>query len=108
MEIPVFTCNCKRPKKYNMVFDGGSTGQYQLVLCPRCYSNEDKQFLISEEVDRRMGWKPGRAERLARQRRLPHVLLPDGSIRFDWTEIEPLIVRVPAASADAPNGGQSQ
>jgi len=43
-----------------------------------------------------MGWKPGRAERMARQRRLPHVLLPDGSVRFDWSEIEPLIVRVPA------------
>ncbi len=52
-------------------------------------------FIFGDEVDRRMGWKPGRAERLARQRRLPHVILPDGSIRFDWSEIEPLIVRVP-------------
>jgi len=53
-------------------------------------------FIYPEELDRRLGWKPGKAERLARQRRLPHVLLPDGSIRFDWEEIEPLIVRVQA------------
>lgn len=54
-------------------------------------------FILPDEVDRRVSWKPGRAERMARQRRLPHVLLPDGSVRFDWSEIEPLIVRVPAA-----------
>lgn len=53
-------------------------------------------FIFPEDVDRRLGWKPGHAERLARQRRLPYVLLPDGSIRFDWAEIEPLIVRVRA------------
>ena len=52
-------------------------------------------FLDPQELDQRLGWKPGRAERLARQRRLPHVLLPDGSIRFEWDKIEPLIVRVP-------------
>jgi hypothetical protein len=55
-------------------------------------------FIFPEDVDRRLGWKPGRAERLARQRRLPHVLLPDGAIRFDWNEIEPLIVRVQAVA----------
>lgn len=55
-------------------------------------------FIYPEELDRRMGWKPGRAERLAKQRRLPYVLLPDGEIRFDWSEIEPLIVRVQAAT----------
>jgi hypothetical protein len=58
-------------------------------------------FLFAEDVDKRLGWKPGRAERLARQRRLPHIILPDGSIRFDWNEIEPLIVRVPASSVVA-------
>lgn len=58
-------------------------------------------FILPDELDRRMEWKPGRAERMARQRRLPHVLLPDGSVRFDWSEIESLIVRVPAATAEA-------
>jgi hypothetical protein len=52
-------------------------------------------FLFAEDLDKRMGWKPGRAERLARQRRLPHVLLPDGSVRFVWDEIQALIVSVP-------------
>lgn len=55
-------------------------------------------LIYPEDVDSRLGWKPGRAERLARQRRLPYVLLPDGSIRFDWNEIEPLLVRVQAVS----------
>ena len=68
-------------------------------------------FLFAEDVDRHLGWRPGRAERLARQRRLPHVLLPDGSIRFDWEEIEPLIVHVPAVAnadvADRRNSGNS-
>lgn len=53
-------------------------------------------FVFPEDVDRHFGWKPGKAERLARQRRLPHVILPDGALRFEWDEIEPLIVRVQA------------
>jgi hypothetical protein len=59
-------------------------------------------FLSPEDIDRRLTWKPGTAERLARQRRLPYLLLPDGAIRFDWGEVEPLIVRVRAATAGAP------
>ncbi len=62
-------------------------------------------FIFPEDLDKRLGWKPGRAERLARQRRLPHVLLPDGSIRFKWEEIEPLIVAVPAAMLDRSGPG---
>jgi hypothetical protein len=54
------------------------------------------QYLSGDEVDRRLKWPPGRAERLARRRALPHAVLPDGSIRFDWSEIAPLIVPVPA------------
>ena len=56
-------------------------------------------LLYPEDVDQRLNWPLGRAARLARQRRLPHVLLPDGSIRFDWLQIEPLIVRVPGSTA---------
>lgn len=55
-------------------------------------------LLYPEDVDQRLNWPPGRAERLARQQRLPHVLLPDGSIRFDWEQIESLILQVPAAN----------
>jgi hypothetical protein len=57
-------------------------------------------FLLPEDVDNRLKWKLGRAERLARQRRLPHIVLPDGSIRFDWEAIEPLIVRIPVSAAN--------
>jgi hypothetical protein len=53
-------------------------------------------FLYPEEIDKRLNWPLGRAERLARRRKLPHVVLPDGSIRFEWEAIEPLLVRVPA------------
>jgi len=52
-------------------------------------------FLYPEDVDRRLNWSLGRAEKLARRRRLPHILLPDGSIRFEWGEIERLVQRVP-------------
>lgn len=52
-----------------------------------------------EEIDKRLNWPLGRAAKLARQRRLPHLLLPDGSIRFDWDEIKGLVVRVPDATA---------
>jgi len=61
------------------------------------------ELLYPEELDQRLNWPLGRAARLARQRRLPHVLLPDGSIRFDWVEIERLVQRV-ASSAEPTEG----
>jgi hypothetical protein len=54
-------------------------------------------FLRPDEVDQRLNWPPGRAAKLARQRRMPHVLLPDGSIRLRWDEIEPLVLEIPPA-----------
>jgi len=48
-------------------------------------------FLYGEEIDKRLTWPLGRAERLARRGKLPHVVLPDGSIRFRWDQIKPLI-----------------
>jgi hypothetical protein len=57
-------------------------------------------LLNSHEVDHRLGWNLGRAERLARKRRLPHYVLPDGSIRFLWEEIESLIVPVAAEAGE--------
>lgn len=52
-------------------------------------------LLYPEEIDKRLNWPIGRAGRLAKRGKLPHVLLPDGSIRFEWEAISPLIVRVP-------------
>ena len=53
-------------------------------------------YLYPEQIDRRLGWPLGRAARLARQRRLPHYLLPDGAIRFRWNEVSALVLRVPS------------
>jgi len=53
-------------------------------------------YLTPEQLDDRLSWPPGRSERLARQRHLPHVLLPDGRIRFIWEQIESRITYVPS------------
>ena len=53
-------------------------------------------LLYPEEIDQRLNWPLGRAQRLARRGTLPHVVLPDGGIRFEWHSIEPLVRRVPA------------
>ena len=58
-----------------------------------------KKLLYPEDVDQRLNWPLGKSEKLARQRRLPYVLLPDGSIRFRWEEIEPLVLAVPSAAS---------
>ncbi len=65
-----------------------------------------KNLLYPEDVDQRLNWPLGRAERLARQRRLPYILLPDGSLRFDWQEIAHLVLRISCeASAQNSQGG---
>ena len=61
-------------------------------------------LLYPEEIDQRLNWPLGRAERLARQRRLPYVLLPDGSIRLRWEDIEPLVLEVRAHVHPAEGG----
>lgn len=58
-------------------------------------------FLDSTQIDKLLGWPLGKAEKLARRRRLPHVRLPDGSIRFRWAEIEALLTHVPADEREA-------
>jgi hypothetical protein len=53
-------------------------------------------LLYPEDIDGRLNWPLGTASRLARRGRLPHYRLPDGSIRLRWSEIKPLVQRVPA------------
>lgn len=53
-------------------------------------------LLYPEDVDRRLSWPLGRAGRLARRRILPHVVLPDGAIRFEWPKVHALVRRLPA------------
>lgn len=63
-------------------------------------------LLYPDDIDAKLNWPLGRTSRLAHQGKLPHYLLPDGSIRFRWDEIQPLVRRVPlnepqeAASCD--------
>lgn len=46
----LFQCKCKETKTNQMIFDGGSTGAYSIVLCSQCYTKQDKKFLLSEKI----------------------------------------------------------
>jgi len=48
-------------------------------------------LLIPIEVDRIFRYRPGKAERLAKRGKMPHIVLPDGSIRFRQEDIEHLL-----------------
>lgn len=49
-------------------------------------------FLFAREIDQRLRWKAGTAERLAKQGKLPHFVLPNGEFRFEWAAVESAIV----------------
>lgn len=51
-----------------------------------------KSLLMPREVDRLLRYPRGRAARLARIGQIPHIVLPDGEIRFDETDIEKLLI----------------
>jgi hypothetical protein len=57
-------------------------------------------LLLPENIDTRLNWPPGTTCRLARREKLPHYLLPDGSIRLCWDEIVPFVrhIIVPATT----------
>ncbi|QEL15136.1 hypothetical protein [Limnoglobus roseus] len=61
-------------------------------------------LLYPDDVDARLNWPPGRTSRLARTGKLPHYILPDGSIRLCWEEILPLVHHV----AVAPDAAQAK
>jgi len=54
-------------------------------------ANEPKRLLTPGEVDTIFCYPNGRSARLARQGKLPHVVLPDGSLRFDAQALQKLI-----------------
>lgn len=57
-------------------------------------------LLTPLEVDDVLRLKPGHSERLAKRDLLPHVTLPDGTIRFRRSDIESLIAtKEPTAQA---------
>ena len=49
-------------------------------------------LLCGDDIDRRLSWPIGKAERMAKRGKLPHIVLPDGAIRFRWRAIRILIV----------------
>lgn len=57
------------------------------------------KLLTPDEVDQRLRYNPGRAERLARRGLLPHIKLPDGAIRFEESAIEASLTRTSAKPA---------
>lgn len=57
-------------------------------------------LLYPEDVDLQLNWPLGTAKRLARRKRLPHVVLPDGSIRFEPADVEAMLVRIPAPALE--------
>jgi hypothetical protein len=67
---------------------------------PRYLGGMSETFLLPAEVDQQFRWPIGRAERLARRGKLPHVRAPDGSIRFRESDLDPLVVPFDC-SADA-------
>lgn len=56
-------------------------------------------LLYPDDIDTRLNWPAGRAQQLARRRKLPHYVLPDGSIRFIWEEVVGLVRRVQPTQA---------
>jgi len=52
------------------------------------------ELLYPDDIDSRLNWPTGRTSRFARSGKLPHYVLPDGSIRLRWVEIAPLVQHV--------------
>lgn len=64
-------------------------------------------LLHPDDIDSRLNWPPGRTSRLARKGKLPHYILPDGSIRLCWAEISPLVTHI-LAPAEKPKGADRE
>lgn len=64
-------------------------------------------LLKPAEVDLLLRYPAGRSLKLARAGRLPHIVLPDGSIRFDEAKIEAFLTR-PAVGGAAEGASREQ
>jgi predicted site-specific integrase-resolvase len=66
------------------------------------------KLLVPQEVDRILRYPRGRASRLAREGKIPCIILPDGELRFDETEINRLLTNTSIKSFqnDAQAAGQ--
>ncbi|WP_430454721.1 hypothetical protein [Rhodopirellula europaea] len=52
----------------------------------------ENDYLLGSAIDTTFRWPIGHAEKLAKKGKLPHRILPDGSIRFSWEKIEKLVI----------------
>lgn len=50
-----------------------------------------EQLLTSRDVDRLLRYSSGKAVRLAKAGRLPHIVLPDGAIRFREMDLRSIL-----------------
>ncbi len=48
-ELIEYECECLDNKKFRILFDGDSSGNYIINFCQKCYDSDDKQFMISSE-----------------------------------------------------------
>ena len=48
-KLVISKCGCKRRKKFRLIFDGGSTGNYAIEICQKCRNKEDNNFLLKDE-----------------------------------------------------------
>jgi len=44
-----YYCECTEPRVFRLTFRGGSSGNFELECCQKCYDEDDKQFMIKEE-----------------------------------------------------------
>ena len=59
------------------------------------------ELLKPKEVDLLLRYPFGRALRLAKAKKIPHIKLPDGEIRFDKAEIERLLRKGKTTQAES-------
>lgn len=52
------------------------------------------------EIDKSLSWPFGHAEKLARRHKLPHIVLPDGGIRFEADAVKSTLREVPAQKTE--------
>lgn len=47
--LVTYYCECIDSRVYRLTFCGGSSGNYLLECCQKCYDENDKKFLLKEE-----------------------------------------------------------
>lgn len=81
-------CRCpESPKDIERFPDGTVTAAHR----PPGPFKPPSKLLMPREVDRLFRYPRGRSARLARERKLPAIILPDGEIRFSEDEINRIV-----------------